>query len=408
MSASAKKGEVVNVESSDTEQSSPSDTDMAQPSAQPAITTYQDEEPQHVTSATQDSAEVDALQGLADIVRELIDADQAQWAKKKVAEVNLMLPLHHWSNLPVSFPLARLLIKSVGLSKQWSGSVKGILLDFILQGVRGQDLCARTAQRAWDYLLTVTNERAALVCQLFGDIPADHPLLTSSYPWKFLQNRQFWQYQYVHAFLRTHDKGYHELGANAEATVVSILLGGSKKNIKGISMPLEEVIIYFPAKLVPDVAKACERLCSANNDKADTLPRLARNKQDIYSLRAFAGRTQAEQYQRPRMTQTRALFASGIMDTDLASLFVPHWIHTDIKIETRMPHPDTDEVPPFWGVTTPDQMQRSCSILQDVEPGPRDEQNFLDTFQIYNEKTVKDNLPDIISVRAARAPGQFF
>ena len=172
-------------------------------------------------------------------------------------------------------------------------------------------------------------------------------------------------------------------------------------------MPLEEVIIYFPATILPDVARACRRLCPILDINKRTLPRLTSNKQGIPNLRVFVGQTKHTLFERPQMPQTRALFASGMMDTSLAALFVPHQLSTEIKIESRMPHPDTGHIAPFWGITTPWNMRRSSSVLVDVQPSQSDETNFLHTFQIYDAQTTQANLPEVVMLQATTAQGSY-
>ena len=176
----------IEVASSDTE--AEQDVPDALPQNQPDVTTYRDEEPPQATTSTQNDAETRATQGLTQIVKDMIEPNARHWANNQAVEVDLELPWHFWSDLPDNFPLVRLLLRTNGLARQWIASVKGILLDLILQGRKDQELRTLTAQRAWDYLLRVTNERAAFVKELFQDVPADHPVMSSVFPWKFLQN----------------------------------------------------------------------------------------------------------------------------------------------------------------------------------------------------------------------------
>ena len=103
------------------------------------------------------------------------------------------------------------------------------------------------------------------------------------------------------------------------------------------------------------------------------------------------------------MPNTCALFASGIMHTDIASLFKPCWVHSDIKIETRLPNPDSTEVPAFWGIAPPAQMQRSCFIVAQAALTSVEEHNFYNTFQIHDATTIRKNLPEIISIKTVVA-----
>ena len=204
------------------------------------------------------------MKALAQIRDTMQKLDPTQWEQKQIAVADYDLPLHQWSALSATFPLARLLITTKGLTQQWLSSVKELLLDMALAGYRNEQLCDRIARQAWICLDGIATERATQVCTIFATIPDDYPLLTGTYPWRSLQNQTFWHHQYVRASLRTHDIGAVKHGANAKSTVVSPLLAGTKQNTKGISMPLQEIIIYFPAPLIPHVVQACQDICAAS------------------------------------------------------------------------------------------------------------------------------------------------
>jgi len=70
----------------------------------PQYTTYQDEEPQHATTGTQEEAEVSAMKALAQIRDTMQKLDPTQWEQKQIAVADYDLPLHQWSALSATFP----------------------------------------------------------------------------------------------------------------------------------------------------------------------------------------------------------------------------------------------------------------------------------------------------------------